>query len=60
MSEDETPKNCPCMQNTQDMVRAANQKNNLLKEVTCQGCGKIFWTNLIKEYCFDCQAKKGT
>jgi len=58
MPESETTKGCACTQNLQDLLRAATQKNDLLRKVTCAGCGKVFWTNSDSDYCFDCAAKK--
>ncbi|MDQ1279075.1 MAG: hypothetical protein QG670_335 [Thermoproteota archaeon] len=58
MPENETPKECACTQNLRDLLRAAAPKNNPLRKVTCINCGKIFWTNSDKDYCFNCQDKK--
>ena len=57
MPESETTKGCACTQGLRDLLRAA-AKNDLLRKVTCAGCGKVFWTNSDGEYCFDCAAKK--
>ena len=61
MVEGETTKGCPCgcTQRFSDLLRAERpvKKSSLIK-VTCVDCGKVFWSNLEKEYCFDCEAKK--
>jgi len=58
MSKNEKPKGCACTQNLKDMLIAATPpKNNLIRKTTCPDCGKVFWTNSDKDYCFDCQAK---
>jgi hypothetical protein len=50
---------CGCTQRFSDMLRAAQPvKKSSLVKVTCADCGKVFWSNLEKEYCFDCEAKK--
>lgn len=42
-------------------VKAAKfliNKKPLIKEVTCQRCGKVFRTNRNTKLCFDCEKKK--
>lgn len=58
MTKKKTSKGCACTQNLQDLLRAAAPKNDLIRKVTCESCGKVFWTNSKSNYCFDCQAKK--
>ncbi len=58
MTEKEPQKECACTQNFKDLLRAASPKNDLLRKTTCLGCGKVFWTNSDKDYCFDCSDKK--
>ena len=57
MSEKNSDKPCACLQNFADMMRAAVPKNDPLKKIICAGCGKTFWTNSEREYCFDCEEK---
>jgi len=61
MVEGETMKGCTCgcTQKFLDLRRAGQtvKKSSLIK-VTCADCGKVFWANLEKEYCFDCEEKK--
>jgi len=59
MAESETTKGCPCgcTQRFLDMLRGQPVKKSSLIKVTCADCGKVFWSNLEKEYCFDCEAK---
>jgi len=40
------------------MARGHMRKKPLVKQVTCQGCGKIFKTNRNTKYCFNCEKKK--
>lgn len=50
---------CGCTQKFLDLRRAEQtvKKSSLIK-VTCADCGKVFWSNLQKEYCFDCEKKE--
>ena len=61
MVEGETMKGCTCgcAQKFLDLCRVGQtvKKSSLIK-VTCADCGKVFWANLEKEYCFDCEEKK--
>ncbi|MEM2921420.1 MAG: hypothetical protein QXF26_03790 [Candidatus Bathyarchaeia archaeon] len=50
-------KPCACMQNFTDLMRAATQKNDLLRKIVCSGCGKTVWVNRETKYCFDCETK---
>jgi len=54
MSEKEKA-NCACTQNLLDILRATKPKKDLLKKVTCPKCGKVFWTNMDNNLCFDCR-----
>lgn len=57
MSDRGEEKSCACTQKFMDLLRAYTPKKNLLKEVKCAECGKVFWTNYNREYCFDCEEK---
>lgn len=61
MTENKTAKGCACSQKLLDLLRAAKpaKKSSLIK-VTCVDCGKVFWSNSDKEYCFDCERKVTT
>ena len=50
---------CGCTQRFSDLLRAERpvKKSSLIK-VTCVDCGKVSWSNLEKEHCFNCEAKK--
>jgi hypothetical protein len=58
LSESKTRKGCACTQGLQDLLRAYSPKKDPLRNVVCAGCGKVFWTNFDREYCFDCEAEK--
>ncbi len=45
---------CACTQKLLDVLRAAKPKKDLLEKVTCAKCGKVFWTNMDNNLCFDC------
>jgi hypothetical protein len=34
-------------------------KKDGLRQVTCPGCGLIYWTNRTTDLCMDCEKKKG-
>jgi hypothetical protein len=53
MSKEEKD-SCACTQKLLDALRAAKPKRDMLKKVTCQKCGKVFWTNMDDNLCFDC------
>ncbi|MDH4221589.1 MAG: hypothetical protein OEY39_05950 [Candidatus Bathyarchaeota archaeon] len=53
MSEEDKD-SCACTQKLIDVLRAAKPKKGLLKKVTCAKCGKVFWTNMDGNLCFDC------
>jgi len=58
MTENRTPKTCACTQRLSDLLRAAKPvKPSSLVKVACVGCGKVFWSDSEKEYCFECDAK---
>jgi len=40
------------------MARGHMRKKPLIKQVTCQKCGKIFKTNRDAKFCFKCEKKK--
>ncbi|MCW3137080.1 MAG: hypothetical protein N2V76_01400 [Methanophagales archaeon] len=35
------------------------KKESALYRVKCKGCGREFLSNTGKEYCFDCEKKRG-
>jgi len=48
---------CGCSQRITDLLRAAPRKKSSLTKVTCSRCGKEFWSNVEKDYCFDCEVE---
>ncbi|MFQ6075772.1 MAG: hypothetical protein ACE5Z5_06530 [Candidatus Bathyarchaeia archaeon] len=59
MSGEADSKPCPCTQRLMDLLRAHTPKKTGLRKVVCEGCGKTFWANSDREYCFNCEAKYG-
>ena len=59
MVDGEKTERCACTQKLLDMPRAAHpvKKSSLIK-VTCADCGKVFWSDREKEYCFECEEKR--
>ena len=49
---------CPCTQKLMDMRRAAKptKKSSLIK-LTCADCGKVYWSDIEKKYCYTCEPK---
>ncbi|MEM3442323.1 MAG: hypothetical protein QW667_06430 [Candidatus Bathyarchaeia archaeon] len=33
------------------------EKKSLLRKTVCKSCGKVFWTNMDKDFCFECENK---
>lgn len=58
MSGSKKTKGCACTQGLRDLLRARTPKKDSLRRIVCDGCGKVFMSNIDKEYCFDCEAKK--
>ena len=50
---------CACTQKLLDLMRAGDTKKDLLRKVTCSKCGKVYWTNIDDDICFDCKEKVG-
>lgn len=38
-------------------LRPRPKKKSSLHQVTCRGCGLVFWTNRETEYCMECEKK---
>ena len=58
MSGSKKMKGCACTQGLRDLLRARTPKKDPLIRIVCAGCSKVFTSNIDKEYCFDCEAKK--
>ncbi|MFP3984758.1 MAG: hypothetical protein ACLFU9_02150 [Candidatus Bathyarchaeia archaeon] len=59
VKDDSTQKECACTQRLRDLLRAAQPaKGSSLIKVTCADCGKAFWANSERKYCFDCEIKR--
>ena len=41
------------------MLKFHVKKKALVKQITCERCGKTFKTNSDKKICFDCQKRMG-
>ncbi len=53
---------CSCMQDPfagvpPEMILRPAPKKNLLRHVTCPGCGMLYWTNRDTDLCIDCEYK---
>lgn len=58
VEDDSDKKACACTQKQRDPSRAAQPaKEPSLIKTTCDHCGKKFWTDSEREYCFDCEVK---
>jgi len=53
----ESSESCACTQKMIDLLRAGSSKKSSLKKIVCAGCGKVFWANFDRKYCFDCEQK---
>ncbi len=38
-------------------LRPRTQKKGSLRQVTCPGCGLVYWTNRTTEMCMECERK---
>ncbi len=49
---------CACTQKLLDIRLAAQsaKKASLIK-LTCADCGKVYWSNAEKKYCYNCEPK---
>jgi len=50
---------CACLYYAYEQARMSKKKPYPLYKVTCKGCGKEFPSNVQKDYCFDCEKKRG-
>ncbi len=50
---------CACLYYLQEQAKMSKKKPYPLYKVTCKGCGKEFSGNVQKDYCFDCEKKRG-
>ena len=49
---------CACLYYLQGQAKMIKKKASLYR-VKCKGCGREFLSNTEKEYCFDCEKKRG-
>ena len=49
---------CACLYYAMEQVKIIKNEPALYK-LTCRECGKVFKSNVQKDYCFDCENKKG-
>ena len=59
----EPPVQCACVKDPFALLppemRPRPQKKSGLRQVTCPGCGLVFWTNRETDYCMECEKKAG-
>ncbi len=59
VKDEPTRKECACTQRLRDLLRTAQPaKESSLTKVACADCGKEFWANSERKYCFDCETKR--
>lgn len=58
VKDEPTRKECACTQRLDLLCAAQPAKESSLIKVTCADCGKVFWTNTKREYCFNCEVKR--
>jgi len=55
------PVQCSCMKDTfaalPPELRPRPQRKSNLRQVTCPGCGLVYWTNRSTDVCMKCEAK---
>lgn len=60
-SPEDPPKLCTCMgdgfADLPPELRPRVQKKSSLRQVTCPGCGLVYWTNRPTDFCMECEQK---
>ena len=61
MDNDKSTGDCACTQKLSDLAQAGQvvKKSSLLK-IACVECGKVFWSNVKLNTCFNCTHIHGT